>query len=159
MDCSPPGSSVHGILQARTLGCVATPFSRETFLTQGSNPVSHIAGGVFIIWATREVLAEAEASDTEAWLEAQILTPPLRTLSKFLFNWSVLLYIVVLISADQQSDSVIGVHISPPSRASIPPPPSHPSSSSQSTQLSSLYYTACSHQLPILHMVVNICRS
>ena len=28
MDCSPPGSSVHGILQARILECVAIPFSR-----------------------------------------------------------------------------------------------------------------------------------
>ena len=28
MDCSPPGSSVHGILQARTLDWVPTPFSR-----------------------------------------------------------------------------------------------------------------------------------
>ena len=28
MDCSPPGSSVHGILQARILECVAMPFSR-----------------------------------------------------------------------------------------------------------------------------------
>ena len=28
MDCSPPDSSVHGILQARTLGRVAIPFSR-----------------------------------------------------------------------------------------------------------------------------------
>ena len=28
MDCSPPGSSVHGILQARILEWVATPFSR-----------------------------------------------------------------------------------------------------------------------------------
>ena len=28
MDCSPPGSSVHGILQARTLEWVAMPFSR-----------------------------------------------------------------------------------------------------------------------------------
>ena len=28
MDCSPPGSSVHGILQARTLEWVAIPFSR-----------------------------------------------------------------------------------------------------------------------------------
>ena len=27
-DCSPPDSSVHGILQARTLGRVAIPFSR-----------------------------------------------------------------------------------------------------------------------------------
>ena len=29
MDCSPPGSSVHGILRARILECVATPFSRN----------------------------------------------------------------------------------------------------------------------------------
>ena len=28
VDCSPPGSSVHGILQARILECVAIPFSR-----------------------------------------------------------------------------------------------------------------------------------
>ena len=35
MDCSPPGSSVHGILQARILEWVAMPFS--IFPTQGSN--------------------------------------------------------------------------------------------------------------------------
>ena len=33
MDCSPPGSSVHGILQARTLERVAISFPREDFLT------------------------------------------------------------------------------------------------------------------------------
>ena len=38
MDCSPPGSSVHGILQARILEYTAVLFSRETFPTQGSNP-------------------------------------------------------------------------------------------------------------------------
>ena len=37
MDCSPPGSSVHGILQARLLDWVAMPSSRG-FPTQGSNP-------------------------------------------------------------------------------------------------------------------------
>ena len=31
MDCSPPGSSVHGILQARILEWVAIPFSRGSF--------------------------------------------------------------------------------------------------------------------------------
>ena len=31
IDCSPPGSSVHGILQARILECVAIPFSRQSF--------------------------------------------------------------------------------------------------------------------------------
>ena len=31
MDCSPPGSSVHGILQARILECVAISFSSGIF--------------------------------------------------------------------------------------------------------------------------------
>ena len=37
MDCSLPGSSVHGILQPRILEWVAIPFSRGIFLTQGLN--------------------------------------------------------------------------------------------------------------------------
>ena len=37
MDCRLLGSSVHGILQARILECVAIPFS-SIFLTQGSKP-------------------------------------------------------------------------------------------------------------------------
>ena len=38
MDYSPPGSSVHGFLQARILEWVAMPSSRGIFLTQESNP-------------------------------------------------------------------------------------------------------------------------
>ena len=38
MDCSLPGSSVHAILQARILECIAMPSSRGFFPTQGSNP-------------------------------------------------------------------------------------------------------------------------
>ena len=38
MDCSWPGSSVREILQARTLGWVAIPFSKEIVPAQGSNP-------------------------------------------------------------------------------------------------------------------------
>ena len=37
MDYSPPGSSVHGTLQARILEWVAMPSSRGIFPTQGSN--------------------------------------------------------------------------------------------------------------------------
>ena len=37
-DCSPPGSSVHGILQARILGWVVISSSRRVFPTQGLNP-------------------------------------------------------------------------------------------------------------------------
>ena len=38
MDCSPPGSSIHGILQTRILEWFAISFSRGVFLTQESNP-------------------------------------------------------------------------------------------------------------------------
>ena len=38
MDCSPPGSSVHGIFQARILEWVVISSSRGIFPTQGSNP-------------------------------------------------------------------------------------------------------------------------
>ena len=38
MDQSPPGSSVHGILQARILEWVGIPFSRGSSWTQGSKP-------------------------------------------------------------------------------------------------------------------------
>ena len=38
MDYSPPGSSVHRMLQARTLEWVAMPSSRGIFPTQGLNP-------------------------------------------------------------------------------------------------------------------------
>jgi len=38
MDCSPPGSSVHGIFQARILEWVAISYSRESFQTKDQNP-------------------------------------------------------------------------------------------------------------------------
>ena len=38
VDCSPPGSSVHRILQARILEWVAIPFSRGSSRTGESNP-------------------------------------------------------------------------------------------------------------------------
>jgi len=46
MDCSPPGSSVHGILQARILEWVATPFSRD-LPNPGIEPGSPALAGRF----------------------------------------------------------------------------------------------------------------
>ena len=43
MDCSLPGSSLHGILQARTLEWVAMPFSRGSSQPRDQTQVSHIA--------------------------------------------------------------------------------------------------------------------
>ena len=56
MDCIPPGSSVHGILQTRILEWVAIPFSRGSSQLRDWTRVSCIAGGFFAIWATREAL-------------------------------------------------------------------------------------------------------
>ena len=44
MDCSPPGSSVHGILQARILERVAISSSRRSSQPRDRTQVSHIAG-------------------------------------------------------------------------------------------------------------------
>ena len=47
MDCSPPGSSVHGILQARILQWVAISFSRD-LPNPGIEPASPaLTGGFF----------------------------------------------------------------------------------------------------------------
>ena len=45
---------VHGILQARILEWIAVPFSRGSFQCKDRTQVSHIAGGFFTSWATRE---------------------------------------------------------------------------------------------------------
>ena len=55
MDGSLPGSSVHGILQARILEWVAMPSSRGSSQPRDRTQVSCIAGRFFTIWATRDL--------------------------------------------------------------------------------------------------------
>ena len=54
MDCSPPGSFVHGIFQARVWEWIAISSSRGSSRPRDRTQVSHIAGRHFTIWATRE---------------------------------------------------------------------------------------------------------
>ena len=54
MECSPPGSSVHGILQARILELVAILFSRGSSWPRNRTWASCIAHRLFTISATRE---------------------------------------------------------------------------------------------------------
>ena len=54
MDYSLPSFSVHGILQARILECVAIPFSRGSSRARNHAWVFYIAGRFFTIWDTRE---------------------------------------------------------------------------------------------------------
>ena len=46
-----------GILQARILEWVAMPSSRGSSQPRDQTQVSHIAGGFFTVWATREALS------------------------------------------------------------------------------------------------------
>ena len=75
--CSPPGSSVHGILQARLLEWVAMPSSRGSSQPRDGIQVSHIAGRFSTIWATRETQCTASihqgAVETEWTLQALLV--------------------------------------------------------------------------------------
>ena len=51
---NPPGSSVHGISQARILEWVAIPISKGSSQPRDQTWVSRIIGRFFTIWATRE---------------------------------------------------------------------------------------------------------
>ena len=61
MDCSPPGSSVHGIFQAWILEWVAVSFSRGSSWPRDRTWVFCIVGRCFTVWATRE------ATKKEKW--------------------------------------------------------------------------------------------
>ena len=52
--CDPMDYTVHEILKARILEWVAFPFSRGSSQPRDQTQVSHIAGGFFTNWATRE---------------------------------------------------------------------------------------------------------
>ena len=52
MDCSPPGSSIHGILQARILEWGVISFSRGSSWPRDQTQVSCMASRFFTVWAT-----------------------------------------------------------------------------------------------------------
>ena len=49
--CNPIDYTVHGILQARILELVASPFSRGSSQPRDRTQISHVAGGFFTSWA------------------------------------------------------------------------------------------------------------
>ena len=54
IDCSSPGSCVHGILRDRMPEWFAVFFSRGSFWPRDQTLVSHIAGMFFTVWVSRE---------------------------------------------------------------------------------------------------------
>ena len=77
MHCSPPGSSVYGIVQSRILDWIAIPFSRGSSWPRDRTCISWascMVGGFFTFWVTGEVQEVAGWSLIElAWLQ---LGPP-----------------------------------------------------------------------------------
>ena len=75
MDCSPPGSSIHGIFQARVLEWAAISFSRGSSQLRDWTQVSCIADRPFTVWATRKSMPNIHWR-TDAEAESPILWPP-----------------------------------------------------------------------------------
>ena len=66
MDCSLPGSSFHGILQARVLEWVVISFSRGSSRPRDRTQVSRIPGRCFNLSATREARFTQFSEDKES---------------------------------------------------------------------------------------------
>ena len=63
LDCGLPGSSVHELLQARILECVAFCFSRGSSQARDWPCASCIAGGFFTVWSTRWLDGNTDSMD------------------------------------------------------------------------------------------------
>ena len=67
--CDPMDYTVRGILQARILEWVVIPFSRRSSQPRDRTQVSHIAGGFFTSWATREAQTNSPVSGSwQMWI-------------------------------------------------------------------------------------------
>ena len=75
-DCTPPGSSVHGIFQARILEWVAISFSRGSFQPRNQSQVSCIAGRFFTLQATKEALSPFSSVQFSHSVVSDSLPPP-----------------------------------------------------------------------------------
>ena len=77
MDCSPPGCSVHEILQARTLERVAIPFPRASSWCKDPSRVFCTVGRFSTVGATREAQQVAQRpTSTRLWVLANFNQEP-----------------------------------------------------------------------------------
>ena len=97
MDCSPPGSSLHGISQARIVEWIAIPFSRGSLQPRDQTQFFRTAGGSFTSWVKRE-----GSSCIQLYLICLIIMSidlprlrPLQGMASVFVNWHQLLRIPV----------------------------------------------------------------
>ena len=70
--CGLPGSSIHGIFQARVLEWVAISFPRGSSWLRDRTQVSRIVGRLFTVWATREVIKTVSRKHTKRALDTAV---------------------------------------------------------------------------------------
>ena len=90
LDCSPPGSSVLGIFQARICKWVAISFSRWSSWPRDRTEVSCFAGRFFTIWATRKAISSVQFSCSVVWLFVTSWTAALLAFPSITNSWSLL---------------------------------------------------------------------
>ena len=67
--CDPMDYTVHGVLQARILEWVVISFSGRSSQPRDGTRISHIAGGFFTSWATREAQWISTVAEKIPWLQ------------------------------------------------------------------------------------------
>ena len=86
-DCSLPGFSVYGILQARILEGVVISFSRRTSWLMGRTQVSCISGRFLTTWATRKVNHMSRKLNLNLFFTSRFYTVIFDTIPLVLFLW------------------------------------------------------------------------
>ena len=81
IDYSPPGSSVHGILQTRILEWVAMPFSKGSSQPRDGTWVSCIVGRFFTVWTTREAKSQLKVQEPTVRSDAPKKHPSFQSLA------------------------------------------------------------------------------
>ena len=92
MDYSPPGSSFHGILQARILEWLAILFSRASSWSRDPIWVFCIAAGFFTNWAIREALYNNSSSYRSSYIIQWIffyLSQPVILIGFLIYNFAI----------------------------------------------------------------------
>ena len=88
MDGSLPGSTVHGIFQARIREWVAISFSRGSSQPKDRTQVSCIAGRRFTIWATREAPSKGRQAENHNHKKLTNLITQTTALSNSVKPWA-----------------------------------------------------------------------